>query len=159
MTDKAERTVAPKQLAALIKDADQKRTRMRSISGELGERVKHAVEAGHLHKGIFALMVKLYRMDEQARDVWLRQLPLYIDICREEGLFGEEHVGDLAEMAQAGDAEADAAAAQVAENVERLEGGIRQLEEDGEEQGEERKPRRRLKPVEGGDAPGCYKMQ
>lgn len=137
----SDRTVAPKQLVALIKDADQKKTKMQSIAGEIGARVKAAVENGNMHRGAYALMVRLYRMDEERRNDFIRSIQLYLDICAEEGLFGDEHVGDLADMAAsevpADDDDdprpaflknkgADSDADHVATNVERL-GGINGL--------------------------------
>lgn len=137
----SDRTVAPKQLVALIKDADQKRTKIQSISGEIGARVKAAVENGNMHRGAYALMVRLYRMDEERRNDFIRSIQLYLDICSEEGLFGDEHVGDLADMAASeGPTDddddprpallknkgADPDAEHVATNVERL-GGIKGL--------------------------------
>lgn len=137
----ADRTVAPKQLVALIRDADQKKTKMQSIAGEIGARVKAAVENGNMHRGAYALMVRLYRMDEERRNDFIRSVQLYLDICREEGLFGDEHVGDLADMAGGVDDEdgddprpaflknkhAQDADDQVATNVDRLTAGIKGL--------------------------------
>lgn len=136
----SDRTVAPKQLVALIKDADQKKTKIQSISGEIGARVKAAVDDGNMHRGAYALMVRLYRMDEERRNDFIRSIQLYLDICREEGLFGSEHVGDLADMAAGNDGEddddprpaflknkhADPDAEHVETNIERL-GGIKGL--------------------------------
>lgn len=133
--DAVQRTVAPKQLIALIKEADQKKTRMQSLSGELGERVKAAVENGHLHKGAFGLCVKLHRMDDLKRADYIRSVRLYLDICEQEQLWGSVHTGDLATMADQADEEgADEKAAK--ENSKKLRKGI--------------------KPLEGGDAPGTY---
>lgn len=133
--DAVQRTVAPKQLVALIKETDQKKTRMQSLSGEIGERIKNAVENGHLHKGAFGLCVRLFRMDDLKRRDHIRSVRLYLDICEQEGLFGTEHVGDLVEQASGADEpNVDESAAK--ETTRKLKKGI--------------------KPLEGGDAPGTY---
>lgn len=96
-----DRTVAPKQLVALIRDCHIKGKRIQSIAGEMGERVKNAVENGYLHRGAFGLMRRLYKMDETKRADFMRSIGLYMQICHEEGLFGEpEHVGDLVDDAE-----------------------------------------------------------
>ena len=167
----ADRTIAAKQLVALIRETDQKKTKIASITGELGERIKSATENGNLHKACFGLMVKLYRMDEDKRDDFLRQFPLYVDICREGNLFGQEHVGDLVEDAQASDrlAKRDAVAGEVADivdaNTMALEGGIRQLPEDEAlkdfDDDAAPKPSRRAKRnggLPGAEASGGYKV-
>ena len=130
MSEEASKVVNPKQLVALIKDADQKKTRMQSISGEIGQRVKDATENGHLHRGAYALMVRLYRMDELKREDFIRQFNLYVDMCRENELFGTEHTGDLVDMAaeaseQDNDPDADAAE----RNEALLRDGISELKE------------------------------
>ena len=94
-----DRVVAPRQLLALIKDAHQKRNEIQGIAGTLGDRVKNAIENGHLHRAAFALMVRLYKMDELKREDFIRQIPIYIEMCRKGELFGVEHAGDLVEMA------------------------------------------------------------
>lgn len=158
---KPQRVVAKKQLIALIRDADQKKDKMQSISGELGERVKTAVENGHLHKGVFALCVKLYRMEEDKRNDFLRQMPLYLDMCREEGLFGSEHVGDLVDEAQRADDEPDRDEdAEAAErNAAALKAGIKPLDAQEAEfdDATSAKPSRRTRPV--GDAPASTRIQ
>eukprot|EP01037_Dinobryon_pediforme_P011876 gene11876-11967_t len=154
MSEDTTKIVNPKQLVALIKDSDQKKTRMQSISGEIGQRVKEATENGHLHRGAFALMVRLYRMDELKREDFIRQFDLYVDMCRENELFGTEHTGDLVDMAaNANDSEQendpDAEAAE--RNEALLRGGISELKEPDEE------PHLRVTKTIG-DAPGTYKV-
>ncbi|WP_018407907.1 hypothetical protein [Methylocystis rosea] len=129
-----EKLVNKKQFGALIKAADQAKTKVASVNGEIGERIKHAVENGNLHAGAFKAILKLYRMDSEKRDAWLRSFDAYRDMAGELNLF-EEHVGDLDDMARRDtqkEAE-EAEAAQVAENVERLENGISQLSDEERE--------------------------
>ena len=56
--DSAERTVSPKQLVALIREASNKKSKIATLAGELGERVKNACENAHLHRGAYALSVE-----------------------------------------------------------------------------------------------------
>jgi hypothetical protein len=130
-----DRTVAPKQLIALIQEAHRERGKISTISGALGERVKLAIDNGHLHRGAFALSVRLYKMDELKREDFLRQIDLYVDICRAGGLFGAEHAGDLvedAEREQEAQAEADADAGEgepvpLSAAAKAVQKGIKQL--------------------------------
>ena len=139
MSEETSRAVAPKQLVALVKEAHQKKTRVQSINGELGARVKAAVDNGHLHRGAYALMLRLYRMDEERRDDFIRSIQLYLDICRDEGLFGEEHVGDLVDKAEAEAPAVDEDEAAAEKNAKLLRKGIKKLDD-------------------GADAPGTYKV-
>ena len=124
------RQISAKQLIALINDADQKKTRMASISGELGERVKSAVDNGNLNKKAFGLAVSVYRMSEESRSAFLGAFFLYIDMMREAGMFGDEHVGDLADMAAAPEDERDLDAEAGDANAALLAKGIKPLPED-----------------------------
>lgn len=167
MSEATTKSVNPKQLVGLIKDADQKKSKMQSISGELGERVKNAVENGHLHKGAFGLMVKLYRMEEDRRADFIRSIILYLDICREQSLFGQEHVSDLVDdadladmargdgVADEGERDPDTEAAEA--NAAALEGGIKEL--DPEDAHPTVKAGRKRKGVQGGEATGSYRVQ
>lgn len=163
--DSADRTVAPKQLVALITEANREKDKIQSIAGSLGERVKHAIENGHLHRGAFQMMVRLYKMEEFKREDFIRQMNLYICICRENELFGPEHVGDLVEQAEGSDEadgddprprflkdDGDAAegAADVGKaNSDALAAGIKELKPKGNGRG-------RKGALEGADAPGTY---
>lgn len=105
---KAERIVNKKQLAGLVKEAKSVRDRTSSITGTFGERVAAAVENGNLDKKAFGVVTGLAKMkDEAARDRAIRNIPLYIDMLREEGLFPAEHVGDLADMASEGEGDGE----------------------------------------------------
>ncbi len=102
-----ERVVSKKHLSALIREGVSTRDRTASISGTFRERIGDAVENGHLNRKAFNIALGLAKMkDEVARDRAIRDLPLYIDMLREEGVFPAEHVGDLvddAEKAAAGE--------------------------------------------------------
>ena len=107
----AERVVSKKHLSALIREGVSTRDRTASISGTFRERIGDAVENGHLNRKAFNIALGLAKMkDEVARDRAIRDLPLYIDMLREEGVFPAEHVGDLvddAEKAAAGEDETE----------------------------------------------------
>jgi hypothetical protein len=94
-----ERIVSAKQLIALIKESTNVKSKTAEVSGAFGERVKVAIEDGHLHRQAFGVVAKMHRMEELKREAFIRQLWLYVDICRKEGLFGAEHTGDLADLA------------------------------------------------------------
>lgn len=153
-----QRTVAPDLLVSLVKKSDECKTEMLSISGELGERVKHAIENGHLHRGAFGLVSRLYRMDEFRRNDFIRQFNLYCDICREKGLFGAEHVGDLVDTAEQKQEHPEPDI--VAQNAEALEKGIKPLADDEKEfdDATSSKPSRRRAPSVG-DAPATTRIQ
>lgn len=107
----AERVINRKHLSALIREGVSTRDRTASISGTFRERIGDAVENGHLNRKAFNIALGLAKMkDEVARDRAIRDLPLYIDMLREEGVFPAEHVGDLvddAEKAAAGEDETE----------------------------------------------------
>jgi uncharacterized protein (UPF0335 family) len=156
-----DRTVAPKQLIALIKDAEQKGKRIQSISGELGERVKNAVENGHLHRGAFRLMLRLYKMDEEKRGDFMRSIGLYMQICHEEGLFGRE-TGDMFEGNDeaANEPEADESAPNEHGSVsadseagQEILSGIKPLDEEAPKRA--RRSRKKAA-LEGAEAEGSY---
>ena len=163
MSEGTEKLVNSKQFAALVKAADQAKTKVQSINGEIGERIKQAVENGNLHAGAFKSIVKLYRMDPEKRDGFLRAFDAYRDMASEMNLF-EEHVGDLDDMArrenerEAEEAEAD----QVAENERRLKAGITELSDEEREfdDATASKPsKRKAKALEGADADGSDKLK
>lgn len=107
-----ERIVNKKQLSALVRESVSTRDRTASISGTFRERVGEAVENGHLDRKAFNIVAGLAKMkDDVARDRAIRNIPLYIDMLREEGLFPAEHVGDLVDDAEKAAASEDDAAA------------------------------------------------
>jgi hypothetical protein len=166
MSEGTERLINKKQFGALIKAADQAKTKVSSINGEIGERIKAAAENANLHPAAFEMILKLYRMDPEKRDGFLRSFDAYRDLASELNLF-EEHVGDIDDLARKAAAEEaerqEAEEAQVADNVHRLETGIKQLPE-GEREFDDAtasKPsRRRAKKADdegnGDEAPGSY---
>jgi hypothetical protein len=155
MSEAPIKLVNAKHLVALLKDADNKKTRIASINGEIGERIKEAVENGNLHKGLFGLMLKLSRQDEQKREEFIGQFQAYVDMCREHGVFGQEHVGDLLDSEPEEDPDDVAAKA----NAEAIEKGITPIpEDDFEDDAKSAKPSRRRKGVSG-DAPASYRIQ
>jgi hypothetical protein len=105
----AERVVNRKQLSALIREGVSTRDRTASITSTFRERIGEAVENGNLNRKAFNIALGLAKMkDEVARDRAIRDLPLYIDMLREEGIFPAEHVGDLVDDAEAAAAEEQA---------------------------------------------------
>ncbi len=159
MTDEASKIVNQKQFVALVKAADQAKTKVASINGELGERIKTAVENGHLHAGAFKFICKLSRMDEAKRDEFLRQFDIYREMAIKAQLFGEEHVGDLADQAEK-EAAKDAEADQAAKNAAAIEGGIGKLPDAEFDDSTSSKPSRRRSaapaPTDEDEANGSY---
>ena len=134
--DKRPRPLATSGTAHANICAAQARISLSAIAREGGEA---AVDNGHLHRGAYALMLRLYRMDEERRDDFIRSIQLYLDICRDEGLFGEEHVGDLVDKAEAEAPAVDEDEAAAEKNAKLLRKGIKKLDD-------------------GADAPGTYKV-
>lgn len=153
--EKVTKLVNAKQLVALLRDASNKKTKVAEINGEIGERIKNAAENGNLHKGLFGLMLKLSRMDELKRNDFLDQFPEYVRMCREAGLFGQEHVGDLLSDKEPTQEELDAEAA--AANAEAIEKGITPIPDAEFDDSTSSRPSRRRAAVDG-DAPGGYKV-
>jgi hypothetical protein len=159
--DTSERATPAKQVIALIKAKNTAHTRVQSINGEIGERLRHAKDNAHLNLQAFGLISKLARMDEEKRNDFLRAFDLYRDYAEEANLFGEEHVGDLLDGAKGeddSDPDADASSA----NVVALERGIKALsdeEREFDDQTSSKPSRRRQKEaLDGADAPGTYKV-
>jgi hypothetical protein len=81
----------------------------------------------------------------------------YLEIMEEEGLLGDAHVGDLAEMAREAEAQdPDEAAAEA--NAQAIEGGIKPLSDAEFDDSTSKRPSRRRQ-ADMGDAPGSYKLQ
>jgi hypothetical protein len=161
----ATKVVNAKQLVALPKAFNQSKSRVASINGEVGERIQKAVENGNLHAKAFKFNCALARMyekdDLKAREFW-RNVILYHEEFEKSGLFGEQHVGDIDELARkAEQEERDAEAAHVAENELLIMSGIKPLAEDEKEfdDATSSKPSRRNQKSGGlGDAEGSYKV-
>jgi hypothetical protein len=160
MAEGSEKLINSKQFGALIKAADQAKTKVASVNGEIGERIKHAVENANLHSGAFKSILKLYRMDQEKRDTFLRAFDAYRDIAGELNLF-EEHVGDIDDLARkAEQEERDAEAAQATANGKAIIEGIKPLSEADKEfdDATATKPSRRKQNSGVGDEPGNYKL-
>lgn len=145
-----------KQLIALAKAFNQTKSKIGSINGEIGERIAQAVENGNLHPGAFKFVCSLARKHEKdehkALEFW-RQVLVYHEEFEKSGLFGEAHVGDLADMA--GEPSGDTGDADAARNAKALKSGIGELTQDDD--------RSNVKPLQSrkggvGEAPGSYKL-
>jgi hypothetical protein len=150
-----------KQLIALAKAFNQTKSKIGSINGEIGERIALAVENGNLHAGAFKFVCSLARKHEKdehkALEFW-RQVLVYHEEFEKSGLFGEQHVGDLAEMAgQSGDE--DTGDADAVRNAKALQQGIGQLPDEQFDDATADKPSRRSQKASVGAAPGSYKLQ
>lgn len=168
MTKEAATKVAnSKQMIALAKAFNQSKTKVASINGEIGERIAKAVENGNLHAKAFKFNCALARMfekdDLKAREFW-RNVMLYHEEFEKNGLFGEQHVGDIDELARkAEQEERDAEAAQAEANGAAIMQGIKPLEGiDAEfDDATATKPSRRRAKKEddapGDEAPGSYR--
>ncbi len=158
MTTSSEKAIGTQQFASLLKAADQAKTKVAETNGAIGERIKHAAENANLHPGAFKLILKLYRMSEEKRDAYLANFDLYRDFARELNLF-QEHVGDLDTLARK---EEDEDAQHVADNVTRLQAGIRPLpdaDDDFDDATSDNPSMRNRRPsLPDGDAPGTYKL-
>lgn len=124
--DRLKIAASSKVVLSLIKKSNETKTRMQSISGELGEEIKSAVENKHLHAGALKLVAKLVRMDAVKRDDFLRAFEVYADYAVEGGLFGGQHMGDLIDQ-ERGDGKAEPVD-RVVDNVRRLRRGTKKLQ-------------------------------
>jgi hypothetical protein len=163
MTEGSEKLINSKQFGALIKAADQAKTKVASVNGEIGERIKHAVDNANLHPGAFKLILKLYRMDEEKRDAFLRSFDAYRDMAGELNLF-EEHIGDIDDLARKAAEESERQAAEDAaigeENARLVMEGIKPLAGDDAEfdDATSSRPSRRKQHGGVGDAEGKYRI-
>lgn len=121
-----------KQMIALAKAFNQSKSRVASINGEIGERIAKAVENGNLHAKAFKFNCGLARMfekdDLKAREFW-RNVILYYEEFEKAGLFGEQHVADIVDLAERRGQE-DGDAARAAENEKRILDGIKPLSDE-----------------------------
>ena len=152
----------PKQLIALAKAFNATKSKIGSINGEIGERIANAVEDGNLHAGAFKFVCSLARKHEKdelkASEFW-RQTLVYHEEFEKAGLFGDQHVGDLDEMAGEPSAE-DADAAVVEKNAKAIATGIGELSKDDAKFDDvaSGKPSIRLRKGGVGEAAGSYKL-
>lgn len=155
--DAVERTVNSLHFAGLVRRVCENKSKAAEHAHDTSDRVRAAVDNDNLHRGAFGLIVKLARMDEYKRNDFLRQFELYLDIAREQKLFGDEHMGDLVDATHASDAESREDIGE--KNAEMLAKGIKQLPEDdgADEPATPAKPPRRAAAV--GDAPATTRFQ
>ena len=132
MSDSTTDLVTPaKEVLSLVKALNLSKTRVASVNGEIGERIKHAVENKHLHSSALKAVAKLVRTDPEKRDDFLRAYRLYFDYAQEAGMFGSAHVGDLVDEAEsdADPAEAERLGDVVESNVRKLRRGIKTFDD------------------------------
>lgn len=74
--------IPAKTLKQLLSDDEGYKQRIDGLTGELREQIKYAADKKHLHKGAYALLKKLHRIDsaEQLRTLWLTLLA-YMDMA------------------------------------------------------------------------------
>lgn len=98
--------IPAKTLKQLLSDDDGYKQRIDGMTGELREQIKYAADKKHLHKGAYALLKKLHRIDsaEQLRTLWLTLLA-YMDMA---GVM--KRIDSVPDLPLGGDADADAGA-------------------------------------------------
>ena len=128
-----EKVVSVSVFKALAQLAEQVKKRMASASGELGERIKNAVEDGGLHAGAFKQVVRLNRMDVLKRNAFLRHFDLYRDYAEREfwagdtaDMFDDDHDDEPS----AAEVKADADKKAAAKNAKAIKNGIKPLTDD-----------------------------
>ena len=94
----SEKIIAVSVFKSLVHQSSQAKNKIASIAGELGERIKHHVEASNLHAGAFKIICMLDRKAEDKRDDFIRSLQLYIEMAENE-IWADGHTGDIADMA------------------------------------------------------------
>lgn len=154
MTKDITKRATPKKLVlSLVRVINEAHSKVQSINGIIGHDVKDAVENMHLHSGALKLVAKLTRMDAEKRDDFLRAYHLYWAYANGANLFGEHHIGDLVDDAEAGvlSAETTPLGDVVANNIRKLRSGIKKLPEDEESANNA--------PCDVGDAEGSYVIQ
>ncbi len=125
-----EKITSAKKLGELVKFSAATKKRMQSEAGTLGEKIADAVEKHHLHKGAFAVIARLHRMDELKRNDFIRSLDAYMDIMENTLWKDQGHTGDLAENAGDGDPETEETEDQKAAkaNAEAIKAGIKETD-------------------------------
>ena len=120
-----DRVIAQKPFRKLVQSFGHRKAKIQSLSGELGETIKTAVDTQNLHRGAFALIARLDRMDEMKRNDFLRSLDLYRDYMETDGgtWSAEPDMVDQAEAPAAGPTDDE----KVETNVRTLRRGIKPL--------------------------------
>jgi hypothetical protein len=126
--------------SSLMKEVSANKAKISELSGHIGSRIKLAADNNNLHRGAFALMVRMKKMDEVKRNDLYRNIGIYWDICTELGFFGAQ-TKDMFEAEP--DAETDTEKqptvsellneAAAAANEALLTNGIKELNEDDAE--------------------------
>ncbi len=134
----AERVISRKQLVALLKEGNNLKADLAAKSGKFGERIKNAADNAYLDTKAFRFCLGIMRMEDLKQQQFLRNVELYLDMMREEGLIRESQ-GELDLAQNDGDdspeTEDQAPLAsdeeeQVKTNVTRLRRGISKLPEE-----------------------------
>jgi hypothetical protein len=156
MTEPTTKLTNTKHLIALARAVMQNKDDVALMNGAISERVAHAVEHDNLSAKAFKIgiaVAKVYQNKGQHEGRALRDaIAVIFDDFEAGGIFGDMHVGDLADMAEmrAVDEADKAEVAHVENNARLLEGGIKELP-DGEapvKRGRVR-PRKLPAPVDG----------
>ena len=107
-------------------------------------------------------MLRLYKMDEEKRGDFMRSIGLYMQICHEQGLFGDpEHIGDLVDDAERGEEGPDDSApnehgsvAADSETGQEILSGIKPMDEEAPKRG-----RKKGGGLSGADSVGSTSIQ
>lgn len=146
-----------KQVNAILTEADQKKTKISTITGELGERLKSFFEGSGIHRKAFSTIAALDRKDEEFRNDFFRSFDELRLICERDRWGG--HEGDLLDKEQdeeGGDGGQHREAAE--RNAKLLNAGIKPLDEAATDAVDQAGKRRGRKPaLPGGEANGTYK--
>lgn len=124
--------------SSLMKEVSANKGKISELSGHIGSRIKNAADGHNLHRGAFALMVRMNKMDEVKRNDLFRNISVYWDICTELGFFGAQTKdmfdGDDQETEEQTEAAPELTADELAAaaNEALLTKGIKTLERDGD---------------------------
>lgn len=80
-----DRVIGQKPFRKLVESFGHRKSKIQSLSGELGETIRIAVDNQNLHRGAFALIARLDKMDEMKRNDFLRSFALYRDYMESDG--------------------------------------------------------------------------
>lgn len=139
-----EKVVSVSVFKALIQLADQVKKRVQSANGELGERIKNAVDDGGLHAGAFKAIAKLNRADVMKRNDFLRSFDIYREYA-EKHLWASDTIDMFDDKGGETGPEDEAAAAAAesekigAANGKKIAKGITQLVGEEEQPGGKKK--------------------
>lgn len=129
--DTVDRLPDRRQVLALIGAHNANRSKHAKDNKALADRFTQAAENGNVHVKAAKLVAAWARMEELARNDFLRHLDAYREWAENELFSKNKHMGDLAEEAEkkaAADKQAKDEADQVELNKKRLKGGIKKLD-------------------------------